>query len=150
MHGVGRGWMEGAVPSGVPCTRFFCVFLNWSQELDFIIWEMRLQFSGNLPCQWQGLIGRWVCTALKPESFQQGEGQRHVNSWEMGRDTLETPSSLRPVLKGGLNFCRAVIVKVWSFRDLEGFGWRWKCLRKEMKLECHQLVSIRLCWGQRG
>lgn len=36
--------MEGAVISGALRARFFCFFLNQSQELDFIIWDMRLQF----------------------------------------------------------------------------------------------------------
>ena len=37
-----------------------------------------------------------------------------------------------------------------GFRNFEGFGWRLKCLGKEMKLEYHQLVGIYLHWGYRG
>ena len=44
IHGVEEGWMEGVVISGALRARFFCFFLNQSQELDFIIWDMRPQF----------------------------------------------------------------------------------------------------------
>lgn len=71
--------------------------------------------------------------ALMLDYFHQGEGERHVYRWEIGKDFVGQVAFSR-ALRGDLGFYRAVVINAWRFWNLEGFGWRLKYLVREVKL----------------
>lgn len=123
------GWREllfweHYVPDCVRC------FMSFFQELDFIMWAMRLKLSDL--SKFTPLVGgrallKGGSTWIWSWFLLLGEGGRHVYCWEIGKDFLGQ-QALSRILKGDLDFYRTVVMKAqgfWNMRNLAG-GWNWE------------------------